>query len=110
MPGKSLPEFRMPLLKGRQTTLCSPLAAATVRDKWSEPFSDELVKPNPIAAAARRFSYGKKRFSISSVLDKYWISSAIALEIEIIILDQQQCGTALSGCIAAVAWVFVTVH
>ena len=31
------------------------------------------------------------------------MSSAIALEIEMIILDQQQWGTALSGCIAAVA-------
>ena len=38
------------------------------------------------------------------------ISSAIAELMEIIILDQQQCGTALSGCSAAVACVFVTVH
>jgi len=55
MPGKSLPEFRIPELKGLQTTLCSPFAA-TVLAKWSEPFSDELASPNPIAAAALRFS------------------------------------------------------
>jgi len=92
----------MPELKGLQTTLCSPPFAATVLAKWSEPFSEELASPKPKADADRRFSYGKKRFSISSNLDWYWISSAMALEIEMIILLQQQCGTALSGCIAAV--------
>jgi len=52
--------------------------------------SDPEASPNPIADAARLFSRGKNLFSISSVLDRYWMSSAIALEIETIILLQQQ--------------------
>ena len=33
IPGKSLPQFRIPELKGLQTTLCSPAFAATVLAK-----------------------------------------------------------------------------
>jgi hypothetical protein len=110
MPGNNFPQFKIPELKGLHTTLCSPPFAATVLAKWSLPFSPPDANPKTIALAARRFSRGKNLFNISSVLERYWISSAIALEIETIILLQQQCGTQLNGCMALAASLLTTVH
>ena len=68
------------------------------------PFSEELARQKPIAAAAR------KRLSISPYLERYWTSSTTALDIEMIILLQQQWGIALKGVSELFASEFTTVH